>query len=64
MNFVYQAEGFTEEELDHEYKEIITTFYKRPQILIYYTKMSLANLTHLIRLSKFFIGFMLSKIKS
>ncbi len=63
MNFVYQAEGFTEEELDREYKEIITAFYKRPQILIYYTKMSLANFTHLFRLLRFFIGFIASKIK-
>ena len=63
MNFVYQAEGFTEEELDREYKEIITAFYKRPQILIYYTKMSLTNFTHLFRLLRFFIGFIASKIK-
>jgi radical SAM superfamily enzyme YgiQ (UPF0313 family) len=62
MNFVYQAEGFSEEELDKEYKEIIKSFYKRPQILWYYTKMSLANLTHLSRLSKFFLGFLKTKI--
>ncbi len=64
MNFVYKAEGFTEEELDSEYKEIITAFYKRPQILFYYTKMSLYNLTHLKRLLYFFIGFLGTKIKS
>ena len=62
MNFVYRADGFTEEELDIEYKEIITSFYKRPQILLYYTKMSLINLTHLKRLSRFLIGLLLSKI--
>jgi len=58
MNFVYQAEGFTKEELDKEYKEIIKSFYKRPQILWYYTKMSLANFTHLSRLFRFFLGFL------
>lgn len=63
MNFVYQAEGFTEEKLDTEYQEIIKAFYKRPQILWYYTKMSLANLTHLKRLSMFFFSFLRSKIK-
>jgi len=63
MNFVYQAEGFTEEQLDREYKEIIKSFYKRPQILWYYTKMSLINLTHLKRLTMFFFGFFRSKIK-
>jgi len=62
MNFVYQAEGFEEEDLDREYTEIIKSFYKRPEILWYYTKMSLANLTHLIRLSRFGLGFLGSKI--
>jgi hypothetical protein len=62
MNFVYKADGFTEKELDTEYQEIIKAFYKRPQILWYYTKMSLANLTHLKRLSRFFLGFAASKI--
>jgi anaerobic magnesium-protoporphyrin IX monomethyl ester cyclase len=62
MNFVYQAEGFTEAELDSEYQEIIKSFYKRPQILWYYTKMSLANLTHLKRLSMFLLGFLGSKV--
>jgi len=62
MNFVYQAQGFSEEQLDTQYQEIIKSFYKRPQILWYYTKMSLANLTHLKRLSMFFFGFLRSKI--
>jgi radical SAM superfamily enzyme YgiQ (UPF0313 family) len=62
MNFVYKADGFTEEKLDTEYQEIIKSFYKRPQILWYYTKMSLTNLTHLKRLSRFFLGFVSSKI--
>lgn len=62
MNFVYQAEGFTAEELDAEYQEIIKSFYKRPQILWYYTKMSISNLTHLKRLGMFFLGFLRSKI--
>ncbi len=62
MNFVYQAEGFSEAELDDEYKEIIKSFYKRVAILWYYTKMSLYNLTHLKRLFRFFLGFLGSKI--
>jgi len=61
MNFVYQAEGFSEEELDKHYQEIIKSFYKRPQIMWYYTKMSLSNPTHLIRLTKFGLGFLRSK---
>ena len=62
MNFVYQAEGFSEEELDTQYKEIITSFYKRNEILLYYIKMSFANLTHLKRLSIFLFAFLWSKI--
>jgi hypothetical protein len=62
MNFVYQADGFTEEELDTEYQEIIKSFYKRPQILWYYMKMSLGNPTYLKRLSRFFLGFIGSKV--
>lgn len=62
MNFVYKAEGFTEKELDTHYREILSSFYQRPKILIYYTKMSLANLTHLKRLTKFLFGFLLSKV--
>jgi len=62
MNFVYQAEGFTEKELDIQYKEIITSFYKRNEILFYYVKMSFANLTHLRRLSMFLFGFLKSKV--
>jgi len=62
MNFVYQAEGFTEEELDKEYQEIIKSFYKRPHVLWYYTKMSFSNFTHLWRLARFGLGFLGSKI--
>jgi anaerobic magnesium-protoporphyrin IX monomethyl ester cyclase len=63
MNFVYQAEGFSEQQLNTQYQEIIKSFYKRPKILWYYTIMSLANLTHLKRLAMFFLGFLGSKIK-
>jgi anaerobic magnesium-protoporphyrin IX monomethyl ester cyclase len=62
MNFVYRAEGFSEEELDGEYQEMIKSFYKRAPIMWYYTKMSLANLTHLKRLAMFFLGFLGSKV--
>ena len=61
MNFVYQAEGFTEEQLDTQYQEILTGFYKRPKILLYYTKMSLYNLTHLKRLLRFGLAVLNAK---
>lgn len=62
MNFVYQADGFSEEDLDREYQEIIKTFFKRFKIMWYYTKMSLTNHTHLKRLFRLFIGFVHSKL--
>jgi radical SAM superfamily enzyme YgiQ (UPF0313 family) len=62
MNFVYKADAFTQEELDYEYKEVITTFYKRVKILLHYQNMALSNPTHIKRLLFFFFGFLKSKI--
>ena len=53
MNFVYKAEGFTEEELDKEYSDIIKTFYKRVKMLIYYTKMLIGNPLNMKRILTF-----------
>ncbi|MFT5835720.1 MAG: anaerobic magnesium-protoporphyrin IX monomethyl ester cyclase [Sulfurimonas sp.] len=64
MNFVYKAEAFTQEELDYEYKEVITTFYKRVKILLHYQNMALSNPTHIKRLLLFFLGFMKKKLRT
>jgi len=61
MNFVYEPEGFTFDELNKEYKETIKTFYKRPHILKHYQSMVFSNPTHLIRLMRFGLGFFKSK---
>jgi len=62
MNFVYEPEGFTFDELNKEYKETIKTFYKRKHILLHYQSMVFSNPTHLIRLLRFFLGFLKSKV--
>ena len=40
MNFLWTTEGFTAEELDKHYIEVLTHFYKRPKIGWYYTKLT------------------------
>lgn len=62
MNFVYTADGFTEEELETKYQEVIGSFYQRKAIMLHYTKMAIANPTHLIRLIKMGIGLLKSKV--
>ena len=62
MNFVYTADGFTEDELEEKYQEVIGSFYQRKTIMFHYTKMALANPTHLIRLLKMGIGVLKAKV--
>ncbi|MEA1917761.1 MAG: radical SAM protein [Campylobacterota bacterium] len=63
MNFVCNTDEFTLKELDVEYQEIIETFFKRASIMLYYTKMSISNPIHVVRLLHFFIGFLGEKLK-
>ena len=62
MNFVYTADGFTEDELEEKYQEVIGSFYQRKAIMFHYTKMAMANPTHLIRLMKMGIGVLKTKV--
>ena len=62
MNFVYTADGFTEEQLEEKYQEVIGSFYKRNDTLLHYTKMALANPTHLKRLLNMGVGVLKSKV--
>ena len=64
MNFVWTTEAFTHEELDAEYQSILRGFYSRPRMLLYYTLMTLRYPNHLVRLSRFLMGFFLAKIRS
>ncbi len=58
MNFVYTAEGFTESELDRIYQGIIKSFYRQKRVRRHYAKMTFSNPTHILRVLRFFIGFL------
>jgi len=46
MNFVWSPEGISVEELDRQYQQILTAFYRRPQIGLYYLKLTLMYPNH------------------
>lgn len=64
MNFVWAPEGISVKELDKHYQEILTAFYKRPQIGHYYLKLTLQYPNHFIRLLRFGLGFLRAKLVS
>lgn len=64
MNFVWSPEGISVEELDRQYQEILTSFYRRPQIGRYYLKLTIAYPNHFYRLLRFGLGFLGAKLRS
>ena len=64
MNFVWSPEGISVEQLDNEYQNILMSFYRRPQIGLYYLKLTLQYPNHFIRLLRFGLGFFYAKIRS
>lgn len=63
MNFVWESDNLTIEELDKNYIDILKSFYIRPQIHWYYTKFTLKHPAHFARLLKF-LGYMVAaKVK-
>lgn len=64
MNFVWAPEGFTVEDLDRKYQEILTSFYKRRQVGHHYLKMTLQHPNHMARLLRFGAGFLMAKTRS
>ena len=64
MNFVWSPEGFTAEELDRRYQEVLTSFYKRRQVGHHYLKMTLQHPNHMARLLRFGAGFVAAKTRS
>ena len=57
MNFIWESEEITHEELDKEYREILGTFYRRHRVRLYYLKMIFKNPKHLGRLLLFIGGW-------
>jgi radical SAM superfamily enzyme YgiQ (UPF0313 family) len=64
MNFVWAPEGISVEELDRHYQQILTAFYRRPNIGYYYLKLTIKYPNHLFRLLRFGLGFLAAKIRS
>lgn len=62
MNFLWEPEGLSKEQLEAHYREILSSFYRRPGIGHHYIKLTLANPGHLLRLLHFGLGFLSSKI--
>lgn len=63
MNFLWLPEGMTKERLEKHYREILSSFYRRPAIGHYYLKLTLQNPDHLLRLMHFGLGFLAAKIR-
>lgn len=53
MNFVWTPPGMNQTELERAYRQLLLSFYARPQITLHYLKMSLQYPRHLWRLSRF-----------
>jgi radical SAM superfamily enzyme YgiQ (UPF0313 family) len=64
MNFLWAPEGMTVEELDRHYQDVLLSFYRRPGMMWYYTKLSILYPSHLKRLTRFLFWFLVAKIRS
>ena len=57
MNFIWTAEGLSQEQLDKSYREILTGFYMQHRVQKHYARFTFKHPHHLLRLAKF-IGLM------
>ncbi|MEM1153040.1 MAG: radical SAM protein [Pseudomonadota bacterium] len=53
MNFLWAPEGMTIEQVDRQYKSVLTNFYSQARIPWYYTKFTLRHPGHFLRLLRF-----------
>ena len=53
MNFLWAPQGMTIHQLNSHYKNVLLSFYTRPKIPWYYTKLTLQNPSHFFRLLRF-----------
>ena len=53
MNFLWAPEGMTIEQVDEEYRKMLTAFYSQARIPWYYTKFTLRHPRHLLRALNF-----------
>ncbi len=64
MNFLWAPDGMTVDDLDRHYQNVLMSFYQRPRMLWYYTKLTLRYPAHLLRLTRFLCQFALAKTRS
>jgi len=57
MNFVWEPDAMSIDELNKQYIDVLTSFYTRPKIAWYYTKFTFRHPGHFMRLLKF-LGIM------
>lgn len=63
MNFLWAPDGMTIESLNKHYKDVLVSFYAQPRIPWYYTKLTLQNPVHLVRLLKFFAVVVTNRLR-
>jgi anaerobic magnesium-protoporphyrin IX monomethyl ester cyclase len=64
MNFLWAPEGMTVDDLDRHYQDVLLSFYRRPRMTWYYTKLTLRYPAHLARLSRFLALYAVAKMRS
>lgn len=64
MNFLWAPEGMTVDDLDRHYQDVLLSFYRRPKMMWYYTKLTLRYPAHLARLTKFVGKYAIAKTRS
>jgi len=64
MNFLWTPEGMTVNELDNHYQDMLLSFYRRPRMIWYYTKLTLRYPTHLVKLLRFLLHLAIAKTRS
>ena len=64
MNFIWTAEGLTQDQLDKNYKDILTSFYMQHRVQKHYASFTFRHPHHLGRLIKFLLLMSKSKAKN
>ncbi len=64
MNFVWESSTLSRENLEKYYREILISFYRRHKIMKKYVRLAVLHPHHLVRLFRFFAGFLAFRLKS
>lgn len=64
MNFVWAPEGLTVDQLDRDYQEVLSSFYRQTRVRRAYVRMSLAYPGHLARLARSGLGYAAARLQS